>query len=394
MILRNQNPVAFSDTLWNSQFLCVNLTLFFMFTNISLLYLYPLALKAMGADRRTIGWVMGIFSIAAVLSRPLMGSLVNRLGESRVIFLGMALGLLSSLTYWFITDFSPLIFFIRVFHGIGFSAVIAAGFALVARSASPPYRGRAFSMVGVSLMAGVGLAPAVGEALISRHGFAGLYAAAVGSVVLGWISAFTGLRSGRGGALSKGQKAGTGHLALLKNKPFICLLSSTFIFAHSQATLTNFLALIAAKHEGPAGPFFFFAYLAAITVLLTLARLLDRYGQRCLACFSYPFFSLGILLVPSVIASPLFVVAAVMFGAGMGLLFATHNALAGSHGSFREKPAVMALFTGIYDSGFITGAVLSGWVAHYLGLDMLFVVSGLFSLLGLMITLFSPMREL
>ena len=50
MILRNQNPVAFSDTLWNSQFLCVNLTLFFMFTNISLLYLYPLALKAMGAD--------------------------------------------------------------------------------------------------------------------------------------------------------------------------------------------------------------------------------------------------------------------------------------------------------------------------------------------------------
>ena len=129
-------------------------------------------------------------------------------------------------------------------------------------------------------------------------------------------------------------------------------------------------------------------------MLLTLARLLDRYGQRCLACFSYPFFSLGILLVPSVIASPLFVVAAVMFGAGMGLLFATHNALAGSHGSFREKPAVMALFTGIYDSGFITGAVLSGWVAHYLGLDMLFVVSGLFSLLGLMITLFSPMREL
>jgi len=390
---RNQNPAGPSDVLWNRQFLCVNISLFFMFTNVGLLYLYPLALKAMGADPRAIGWVMGTFSIAAVLSRPLMGSLVSRMGEQRTISGGMAVALMSSLSYGFIDEVSPLMLLIRIIHGIGFSAVIAGGFALVARSASPLRRGMAFSMVGVSLMAGIGLAPSIGEALIGRHGFSGLYAAAVGAVLLGWISAMTGVRSPQG-PLPGQQEAGTGYLALLKNRPFFCLLCSTFIFAHSQATLTNFLALIAARHEALAGPFFFLAYLAAITVLLTLGRLVDRYGQWRLTCFSYPFLSLGILLVPGAIASPLFGVAAVMFGAAMGLLFAAHNALAASHGSFREKPAVMALFTGVYDSGFITGAVVSGWVAHRVGLDMLFVVSGCFSLLGLMIALFSPMRKL
>jgi predicted MFS family arabinose efflux permease len=53
----------------------------------------------------------------------------------------------------------------------------------------------------------------------------------------------------------------------------------------------------------------------------------------------------------------------------------------------------MALFTGIYDSGFITGAVVSGWVAHQVGLDMLFISSGFFTFSGLLIAMFSPMRD-
>jgi len=99
------------------------------------------------------------------------------------------------------------------------------------------------------------------------------------------------------------------------------------------------------------------------------------------------------VLVPATIASPLFVVTAVMTGSGMGVLFATHNALAASHGSMGEKPAVMSLFTGVYDAGFITGAVVSGWVAHQVGLEMLFVASGFFTFSGLLIARFSPMKH-
>jgi len=389
---KNCSPAPF-DTLWNRSFLFLNLSLFLVFANIGLLYLYPLALKAMGSDHHTIGWVMGVFSISAVLSRPLMGSLAVRKGEYWVISAGMALSLISSLCYHFITLFGPLMLLIRVVHGVGFSAFIAGSFSLVAKEASPLRRGAAFSMVGVSLMASIAVAPSAGEALIERFGFSGLYAAAAGSVILAWLAIIIGNASGRR-SFSSDEKNRVRYVPLLRDRPFFFLLCSTFIFAHSQATLTNFLALIAAKNDATAGPFFFFAYLAAIVGLLTLGRLVDRYGNLCLTCFSYPFLSLSILMVPGTIQSPLFFITAVMFGGGMGLLFVAHNSLAASHGSFREKPAVMSIFTGVYDSGFITGAVVSGWVANQVGLDMLFVASGFFTFLGLLIALFSPMKNL
>jgi MFS family permease len=389
--LNHNEPIPY-DTLLNRPFVFINLSLSLMFANISLLYLYPLALEALGGDHHAIGWVMGAFSISGVLSRPLMGHLAARRGEYRLTSAGMALALISSLSYHVVTGFGPLMLIIRVAHGIGFSAVIAGCFSLAAKTISPLRRGTAFSMIGASLMAAIAVAPFAGEAVIARFGFGGLYSAAAGTVLLGWILVIAGLRSGRP-SFTKDETGRVSYRTLLKDRPFVFLLCSTLIFAHAQATLTNYLALMAARHEAAAGPFFFFAYLAAIVVLLTLGRLLDRYGNLCLTCLSYPFLSLGILLVPGTIDSSLCVVTAVMFGAGMGLLFATHNALAASHGSFREKPAVMALFTGVYDSGFITGAVVSGWVAHQVGLDMLFIASGFFTLLGLLIAVFSPMRQ-
>jgi MFS family permease len=392
VILLDKNSPAPLDTLWNRHFLFLNLSLFLMFASMGLLYLYPLALKAMGSDNHTIGWVMGAFSISSVLSRPLMGRLVVREGEYRVISAGMALSLVSSLCYYFITLFGPLMLLIRVVHGVGFSAFIAGTFSLVAKGASPLRRGEAFSMVGVSLMASIAVAPSIGEALIGRYGFGGLYAAAAGSVLSAWLAVIIGNASGHT-SFSRDERNAVRYLPLLRDRPFFFLLCSTLIFAHSQATLTNFLALTAAKHDAAAGPFFFFAYLAAIIVLLTLGRLVDRYGNLFLTCLSYPFLSLSILLVPGTIQSPLFLITAMMFGGGMGLLFATHNALAATHGSFREKPAVMAIFTGVYDSGFITGAVVSGWVANQVGLDMLFISSGFFTLLGLVIAMFSPMKD-
>jgi MFS family permease len=381
------------DTLWNRPFIFINLSLFLMFANIGLLYLYPLALESMGGGPHAIGWVMGAFSISAVISRPLMGKLASTKGEYRLTSIGMTLALLSSVSYHVVTGFGPLMLLIRAVHGIGFSAVIAGCFSLAARTVSPLRRGRAFSIIGVSLMAAIALAPSAGEAIIGWYGFGGLYTAAAGTVVLGWVFVTAGLGYRRPSSTT-GETGRVSYLALLKDRPFVFLLCSTFIFAHAQATLINFLALIAADHETSAGPFFFIAYLAAIVVLLTLGRLLDRYGNFCLTCLSYPFLCLGILLVPGTIASHRFAVTALMFGAGMGLLFATHNALAATHGSFREKPAVMALFTGIYDSGFITGAVVSGWVAHLVGLDMLFIASGFFTFSGLLIAMFSPMREI
>ncbi|MBW2596548.1 MAG: MFS transporter, partial [Deltaproteobacteria bacterium] len=125
MTFLGKNRNATIDTLWNRPFAFLNLCCFLIFTNLGLLYLYPLALDAMGSDKHATGWIMGIFSIAAVLSRPFLGKLAIRKGEYWVISLGLLLSFVASLSYNLITAFSPLLLFVRVVHGVGFSAFIA-----------------------------------------------------------------------------------------------------------------------------------------------------------------------------------------------------------------------------------------------------------------------------
>lgn len=390
MTFLSENRDATIDTLWNRPFAFLNLCCFLSFTNLGLLYLYPLALDAMGTDKHATGWIMGVFSIAAVLSRPFFGKLAIRKGEYRVISLGLLLSFVASLSYNLITAFSPLLLFVRVIHGAGFSAFIAGSFSLLAREVSPLKRGAAFSMVGVSIMAAIALAPPIGEALIGRYGFHGLYMAAALSLIPAWVALIIGLRPasppGR-----EGHHLGVRYLPLLKDRPFLFLLCSTLIFAHSQATVANFLALIAAQNDASSGRFFFVSYLTAIIILICIGKAIDRYGKLFLLCMAYPFLSLSIILIPNTIQSLIFSITAILFGTGMGVLFATHNALAASRGSLAEKPAVMSLFTAVYDTGFITGAVVSGWLAGHIGMDMLFISSGLFAFLGLIAAMLSKL---
>jgi MFS family permease len=270
VIFLNENRAATIDTLWNRPFVFLNLCCFLTFTNLGLLYLYPLALDAMGNDKHATGWIMGIFSIAAVLSRPFFGKLTIRKGEYRVISLGLLLSLAASLSYNLITAFNPLLF-IRVVHGVGFSAFIAGSFSLLAREISPLKRGAAFSMVGVSIMAAIALAPTIGEAVISRYGFHGLYMAAALSVALAWVALAIGLRPAPSMSQA-GDGTGVKYLPLLRNRPFLFLLCSTLIFAHSQATVANFLALIAAQNDASSGRVCFLANFTAKIIIISFGN--------------------------------------------------------------------------------------------------------------------------
>ncbi len=380
------------SALWDKPFIFLNLSFFLVFTNIAFFYLYPLALDAMGSGHHMIGLVMGLFSVAAVLSRPFLGKLVALKGEFRIIFLGMAVSLVASLCYNLITAFGPGMLLTRVIHGIGFSAFISGGFSLAAKAFHPEKRAEAFGVLGASLMAAVALAPILGEFLIRKWGFHALYMAAAASIILAWFAAFMAVTL-PSPSLQKNEKSHVKYLPHLKNRSFLFLLISTLIFAHCQSTVPNFLALIATGKGVSSGPFFFVSYSVAILVLLTMGKLIDRCGLLLFLRLPYPLFALGILLIPGMIKSSFFLLPALLYGIGMGLLFTTHNALAAGHGSKDQKPVIMSIFTTVYDTGFITGAVVSGWFAHLTSLNILFVACGILGFIGFLIVMMSPISN-
>ena len=391
--LQDDTEAGSLPTIADRPFFFLYLSFFLAFANIALLYLYPLAINQMIRNaHHLIGLVMWAFSVATVISRPFMGKMAALKGEYWVISLGMAISFIASLGYMLATTFGPGMVLVRVVHGIGFSAFIAGSFSLAARASHPRKRGEAFSLIGVALMAAVALAPPFGEFLIRKWGFHALYIAASISAIGAWVAASIDLRP-TSPSLRRGEKIAVAYLPLLKNRSYIFLLCSTLIFAHCQGSVTSFFALIASEKGIASGRFFFASYIVSILVLLTMGRLIDRYGKLLFLRSFYPVYALGILLIPWVITSSFLVIPALLYGIGMGLLFPAHNALAAAHGTRLEKPAIMSLFTATYDMGFITGPVISGWVAHHTSLDMLFVASGIIGLFGFLIVLLSPIME-
>ena len=389
---KNRDRKSGSETLWNRSFIFLNLSFFLAFTNISFFYIYPLSLDDMGIGPFLIGFVMGLFSIAAVIIRPFFGKMVLLKGEFIVISMGLILSFVSSLGYILITAFGPGMLIIRVVHGIGFSAFIAGGFSFAARTFNPLQRAEAFGILGAFMMAAIALAPSFGEFLVRRWGFDAMYMAAAASLIMA-LAAACMIDYPLSSSYSINDKVGIRYFELLKNRSYLFLLISTFIFAHCQCSVTNFLALIADEKGVTSGRFFFTSFSTAILILITMGRFIDRHGKLFIIRLSYPLFCLGILLIPAMIKPPFFLIPAVLYGVGMGLLFPTHNALAADHGSRMDKPAIMSLFTAVYDSGFVTGTILSGWYVHKTSLDTLIWSCGILAALGFLLVVVSPIKE-
>ena len=372
-------------------FLLLNLAFLLTYANVAFFYLYPVTLSGMGAGSHTIGWVMGVFSLAAVLSRPAMGILAARRGEHQAMAVGVAVMLLASACYPLIHVVGPALYGIRVLHGLGFSAFVAGSFSAVALLFPGSRRAEAYSVVGASLMAAAALAPPGGEILIAHFGFSALFASACAAALL---SCGAVLCAGRFAPAPRSVASPQGRYGpLLRDVSFVWLLVSTLLFAHCQSTVFNFLALEAKAKEASAGIFFFVAFSLAIGILLTMGRVIDRRGKRRFLKLFYPPFALGLFLLPVLLGPAGGFAPALLFGAGMGFLFPVHNALAAGHGAPGEKASVMALFTAVYDSGFISGAVASGWIAGRIGLDGLFFATGGLAILGFIVCLAAPIRE-
>lgn len=378
--------------LWNRPFLFLNLSYFLVFSNVSLFYLYPLVLKDMGATPETIGWVMGFFSVATVLTRPLMGKLVGLKGEFSVMWMGIIVVLLATMGYFVLRSAGFAVFLVRLVHGVGFSAFISGSFSLVARGIAPEKQGEAYGIVGAAIMGAGALAPPVGEILIRHAGFSVLYWTAGACALAGGLAVLLGgLKPVPGAFGQRGEKVR--YMPLLKDLSFLFLMISTLLFAHCQSTLVNFLALLSVRRGVGSGRFFFVMFSVAILALLTMGKVMDRFGKRRFLRLAFPLLALGLFLIPGLIDTWPFVFAAILCGLGMGLLFPAHNALAAGYGTREQKPAAMSYFTSVYDTGFITGAVFSGWISQTFNFRWLFMVTGFIAVAGLLVGLLSPIKE-
>ena len=360
---------------------------FLFFSNISAFNLLPLYVKDLGGSVARIGWIMGVYSLAAIIFQPLVGRWVERFGIKRFLLLGGATGFLASASFAFLTELSPLFSLFRFLQGFGYSAFFIANLTLIAEIAPARHRAEAVAIFGISGLVTMGAAPALGELVIQAYGYQTFFVSASlfslgGLLVVGALKPPEVVPVD----LNKREK-------ILRGNIFLPLVISG-IFGISIGTLFAFFPPFAKGVGGVerVGGFYIAYACSGIGLRLLGRRWADKWGRWQVVIPALLLYALGLFLLvwPGPLEAQLWVGA--LTGGAHGLLYPTLAALHMDQVEPGRRGRMLGLFSGAIVLGNSVGPMTMGVVAEEIGYYGMFGLTGILPLVGIFLIVYSRMR--
>ncbi len=349
------------------------------YSSLAILALLPLFFEHLGGNRREIGFLVGLFSLAAFFSRPFGGWLLSRFNPRKVLIGGFSLILVTTVLYLFIKSLNWFVVFIRIFHGIGFSIAVLAALLIVVLKVGREERTYAIGVVSTGFMLPLLIVPYIGEVIIERLGFFYFFLSAVVLAAIPSFYAF--IKKISVPQFSEDPAAqSTGFFRLLGQKKIFLIFSLTFIFEVALSSSLSFVPLLAYEDSAMrAGYYYTFLGLTSVFMRLYAGRRLKFWGSPMLILPAFCFLSGGGLIIYLSYNNFLLGFSGFISGIGVGILYPHLSALIVERVSSREKGKVLSLFAASVDLGFAVGPIAFGWISQSFGLRSAFIHFALFT---------------
>lgn len=150
----------------------------------------PLIKSEFGLDAFQTGLLLGAFFTTYVVSQPLMGILVDRLGAARVLAAGFTLWSVGTFLTGLSSGITALVA-LRLVMGVGESVCYPSGFALISQRVEHRHRARATAIMQLGSVIGPALGTYVGGAIMIRYGWRTMFVA-LGLASLLWLIPWSG----------------------------------------------------------------------------------------------------------------------------------------------------------------------------------------------------------
>ena len=360
---------------------------FLFFSNISAFNLLPLYVKDLGGSVARIGWIMGVYSLAAIIFQPLVGRWVERFGIKRFLLLGGATGFLASASFAFLTELSPLFSLFRFLQGFGYSAFFIANLTLIAEIAPARHRAEAVAIFGISGLVTMGAAPALGELVIQAYGYPTFFVSA-SLFSLGGLLVVGALKPPEIVPVDSNKRE-----KILRGNILLPLVISG-IFGISIGTLFAFFPPFAKGVGGVerVGGFYIAYACSGIGLRLLGRRWADKWGRWQVVIPALLLNALGLFLLvwPGPLEAQLWVGA--LTGGAHGLLYPTLAALHMDQVEPGRRGRMLGLFSGAIVLGNSVGPMTMGVVAEEIGYYGMFGLTGILPLVGIFLIVYSRMR--
>ena len=362
----------------------------------------PYHILDLGGSTASAGLFLGLLTYSSALSAPLTGSIGDRIGQRRVL---IAVSLLLSVftASYAVIDSYRLMLVVVVVHGLFWSALLAASGAYMTATIPPSRRAEGLGYWGMASVFAVATAPSIGF-WVYRHGWITL---CLELTVLNLLMAVIAWRlpddEPSHVARTLHASPGPSHDAPRTRHDAprtgivdwrVMLLSVAMaLISFGYGSLTSFSALFAdALNVTPRSLFLSAMAVSILVGRLTIGRSLDRLGHRHVLVRSLLAPPIGLALLAVAQGQISFLVAALVFGAGFGLMYPAYTAYVMAHVPPTRRGAAFGAMLAAFDTGIGTGSSALGWLVHHLGFRYAFGAAAGVAMLSLPVFLIAEKR--
>lgn len=374
-----------NETLFSRNFVLTSLSTFTLFTSFYfLLITLPIYIEKIGGSESEIGLILGVFTISAVLLRPFIGKEVDRRGRKIILVSGIVIFFISMLLYDYTKNVTSLLL-LRVLHGIGWGAATTAATTLIADIAPPKRRGEAMGVFGMASNVAMAIGPALSMILLQKYDFPVLFSISAGISLISLLL-----------VLPISETMVVHPRTPLFSREALFPSALMFIISLTYGSIVSFLSLFAQK-QGIANPGIFFTVFA-VTLILVRAlagKLSDIKGRKFVIIPGMVLIAAGLGVLSTASALDSFLVAALLYGIGFGLVHPSLMALLVDMVSDEGRGAAMGTFTAAFDLGIGAGSIFLGLILQYFDFQVMYMLSGLIALSGaVLLILFNGRRQM
>ena len=326
----------------------------------------------LGYGTLVVGLVVGVQSIATVLTRGVAGRIADERGPKRAVLLGLPLAVLSGAAYLASTAVAgreaslAVLVLGRVFLGVAESLVLTGTMTWGIARVGPKRTGMVMAWQGIALYAALAAGAPVGTALMAGFGFRGV---ALATILLPLVAIAIAL------ALPAVLPSGGRRLPFLKVVGLIWRFGLTLGLATAPfAGMAAFLALdYAAKGWSGAGLALTGFGVGYILVRLVFGHLPDALGGRTVALVSLAIEAIGQTLLWAAPTATAAFIGATVTGLGFSLMFPAMGVEAVRRVPAESRGLAVGGFIAFFDLALGLTGPLAGLLAGAAGYPVVFL---------------------
>ena len=363
--------------------LCCSLNYFTLLINM-----VGFATVTFGATEAEAGLAAGLYVIGGLLSRVFLGKYIELVGRKRMLIIALAMALIMSCTYFFVSGTSLFVLFaIRLLHGVSYGLVSSCTGDIIAKILPAERRGEGLGYFYLSVTVAMAIGPFLGMEF-GRYGDYNLvFSVGLVMYTLALLLAF--FLNVPEETLDHAQAKDAHSFSLRNLFQFsaipLALVSMVFYFSYSG--VLSFISTYAETVDLVEVAMYFYLAVAAGTFIsrLTTGKIYDTRGPNIIMLPAFVVFVVGMLMFANVDGAVMMYAAGFLMGYGVSIVYSICQAIVVSKSPAHRYGVTTSTFAAFTDLGTGLGPSLLGMIVAGYGFHDMYVICAGIAVVSLVI---------